>query len=753
MSRKDDSVTACCLYRDSKIPLFPSDKTDDPRIFAVVGWQSGALEIYKIVDTSLTLCFESNRFARGPQIVTNDVGDGLDSSTQKIGRRRLSLSSSGSAVNVPRYVVDVLLFSIGSDLKMPFLVAITDANDLLIYESFHYDGRLRFCRFAHTLSIRPLDLHLISSSHNNNNNNGSGNNNSSSVNAATPNSDDRSSNNNNAAYNNNINISNQSGDSSSSDHSSTSSSSSSSNNNNNNNNEAMIDEEQHDGEYARKRLFPFVHGNKTGIFLGGLRPAWIICERDYLRIFQMNIDSHVGYYADFNNTKSCPNGFIYLSRNNTLNISRLIPFMNYDAHWPIKKISLRSQHQFYTPHHVVYFRPTKSFIVSTSYRKVVSTISPEEIGGLQKYEESYELRLYSPEQNWNCLDMYPFEESENILCIAYAQLSVKDGDAPAVLKPFILVGTGYLQGENTSCKGRIVIFEIITPTGQDGVMGNPKFKYIYAKVEKGSVSAVASFQGNVVMAIGPKILMYSFESEKDLAGKAFFDAQIYIVSIKTFKNYIVVSDMYKSVVFLIWKRISRQLIALSKDYNQLAVTDTDFVVFNDKLRVVVADQSKNIQFFHYDPKSIDSRAGQMLLPSTDFHLGSQVTKFRHLRMNDLSETHKSPACSVVFGNVDGSVGIIIPIEEEIYDRLLTLQSMMVSGLPHFAGLNPKAFRKFKPTYKTLRPKCSAILDGELLMKYLSLEVAYQREFARLVGTTPEHILNNLLSIDLSTSFF
>lgn len=42
--------------------------------------------------------------------------------------------------------------------------------------------------------------------------------------------------------------------------------------------------------------------------------------------------------------------------------------------------------------------------------------------------------------------------------------------------------------------------------------------------------------------------------------------------------------------------------------------------------------------------------------------------------------------------LDGGVGYLLPVPEKTYRRLLMLQTKLVQGLPHTAGLNPKAFR-------------------------------------------------------------
>jgi cleavage and polyadenylation specificity factor subunit 1 len=47
--------------------------------------------------------------------------------------------------------------------------------------------------------------------------------------------------------------------------------------------------------------------------------------------------------------------------------------------------------------------------------------------------------------------------------------------------------------------------------------------------------------------------MYLFDGERSLTGKAFYDIEIFIVSISTIKNYLLVGDMYKSIWLLAWK--------------------------------------------------------------------------------------------------------------------------------------------------------------------------------------------------------
>ncbi len=143
-----------------------------------------------------------------------------------------------------------------------------------------------------------------------------------------------------------------------------------------------------------------------------------------------------------------------------------------------------------------------------------------------------------------------------------------------------MVGTGYVQGEDMGCKDRILVFEIMrehpprielmTQEEQEQQVQYTQitilkcwcyhkqedrifFRLAATKEQKGPISAVAQLEGYLMVATGPKIILYNFFNGKDLTAAAFFDAQIFIVSLNTVKNWIIVGDAYKSVYFLRWK--------------------------------------------------------------------------------------------------------------------------------------------------------------------------------------------------------
>lgn len=56
-------------------------------------------------------------------------------------------------------------------------------------------------------------------------------------------------------------------------------------------------------------------------------------------------------------------------------------------------------------------------------------------------------------------DRFDLEDDEHIVTMRMCNLRVEKDDKEE-LKPFLVVGTGYLYGEDSTCKGRILVFEV-----------------------------------------------------------------------------------------------------------------------------------------------------------------------------------------------------------------------------------------------------------------------------------------------------
>lgn len=254
------------------------------------------------------------------------------------------------------------------------------------------------------------------------------------------------------------------------------------------------------------------------------------------------------------------------------------------------------------------------------------------------------------------------------------------------------------------------------------------------------------------------------------------------------------SDVCNSIQFLFWREEDRSLTLISRDYDRCVCLSTSFIFDGNKLAMLLSDDEGNIELLQFNPKKIESRRGTRLLCLADFHIGSDVTlmlphqaltapsiaghihtgllidagnqsgrvsyEMRNRKQftpntvafgTRLEKTGVSRTVTVV-GTMNGSVGVLVPIDERLYRRLALLQQIMSIGVQTPCALNPREYRIIK-TSRFKVDKKRGILDGNLLWKFVTLETSLQNSLAAAMGITTDIIMESLQEIDLVTNFF
>ncbi|GAU48135.1 hypothetical protein TSUD_293750 [Trifolium subterraneum] len=446
-------------------------------------------------------------------------------------------------------------------------------------------------------------------------------------------------------------------------------------------------------------------GSHEGFFLLGSRPAWVMVLRERLRVHPQLCDGSIVAFTVLHNV-NCNHGLIYVTSQGVLKICQLPSGSNYDCYWPVQKVPLKA-----TPHQVTYYAEKNlypiivSFPVPKPLNQVITLVDPDanhltENQNLNSDEqnrfytiEEFEVRIMEPEKSggpWQTKATIPMQSSENALTVRMVTLMNTSSKENETL---LAVGTAYVQGEDVAARGRILLFSLGKNTDNPQALVSE----VYSKELKGAISAMASLQGHLLVASGPKIILHKWTGT-ELNGVAFFDVPpLHVVSL-------------------------------------------------------------NI-IFYYAPKMSESWKGQKLLSRAEFHVGAHVTKFLRLQMLSTSDrtgsgpgSDKTNRFALLFGTLDGSIGCIAPLDEITFRRLQSLQKKLVDAVPHVAGLNPRAFRLFHSNGKAHRPGPDSIVDCELLCHYEMLQLEEQLEIAHQVGTTRSQILSNLNDLSLGTSF-
>jgi len=309
------------------------------------------------------------------------------------------------------------------------------------------------------------------------------------------------------------------------------------------------------------------------------------------------------------------------------------------------------------------------------------------------------------------------------------------------LKEFLAVGTGFVgpDGEDSGCKGRILLFAVLKDP-EDGIKKMDLQLKIESRHIRGPVTAISSVDGQLLATFGTtpssmRIFNYDPATE-ELVARSFIDTPFSAVSMKTIKNYILVGDLYRSVQMIHWHNFKREFRVVARDLQPLDVFDCEYVQHESALGIVVSDVDSNLLLHKVDSSK------NTLVNSGEIHLGSPASQ--------TTQVYVSPDSSiVVYSTMEGSLGSLVPLSEQVFRRLFALQAAMSSSplVPRSAGLNPRAFRMARYRSPLQRQRQRNISDGSLLWSYLTLDAVSQRELARLIGTTPETIYQDLLDVD------
>ncbi|XP_062342830.1 cleavage and polyadenylation specificity factor subunit 1 [Osmerus eperlanus] len=515
------------------------------------------------------------------------------------------------------------------------------------------------------------------------------------------------------------------------------------------------------GRVARFRYFEDISGY-SGVFICGPSPHWmLVTSRGAMRLHPMTIDGPIESFSPFHNI-NCPKGFLYFNKQGELRISVLPTYLSYDAPWPVRKIPLRC-----TAHYVSYHVESKVYAVCTSVKELCTRI-PRMTGEEKEFEnierderyinpqqDKFSIQLISP-VSWETIPntRIDLEEWEHVTCMK--TVALKSQETVSGLKGYVAAGTCLMQGEEVTCRGRILILDVIEVVPEPGQpLTKNKFKVLYEKEQKGPVTALCHCSGFLVSAIGQKIFLWSLK-DNDLTGMAFIDTQLHIHSMYSIKNFILAADLMKSISLLRYQPESKTLSLVSRDAKPLEVYSVEFMVDNNQLGFLVSDRDKNLSVYMYLPEAKESFGGMRLLRRADFNVGAHVNAFWRMpcrgALDKKSLTWDNKHITW-FATLDGGIGLLLPMQEKTYRRLLMLQNALNTMLPHHAGLNPKSFRMTHTDRRTLQNAVRNILDGELLNKYLYLSTMERSELAKKIGTTSDIILDDLLDVDRVTAHF
>ncbi|KAH7925063.1 hypothetical protein BV22DRAFT_1119797 [Leucogyrophana mollusca] len=482
----------------------------------------------------------------------------------------------------------------------------------------------------------------------------------------------------------------------------------------------------------------------AGVFFTGDKPSWILAtDRGGVKMFPSG-HALVHSFTACSLWESKGDFLVYSDEGPSL--LEWIPDLQLDTALPSRSVPRPR------PYSNVVFEPSASLIVAASSLQA-SFASYDEDGNILWEPDTSgisfpacdcsTLELISPE-NWITMDGFEFAPNEyvNALeCVTLESLSTESGN-----RDFIAVGTTIDRGEDLAVKGATYVFEVVevVPDLSSSLKRLYKLKLRVRDDSKGPVTALCGINGYLVSSMGQKIYIRAFDLDERLVGVAFLDAGVYVTSLRSLKNLLLIGDAVKSVWLVAFQEDPYKLVSLAKDIRRAYSTTVDFFFANGELSIVTEDEEGVLRIYAYDPSDPESRGGQHLLCRTEFH-GHKECQSSVLIARRTKDEQVIPQAKLVSGFVDGSLSSLTPVDEAAFKRFQLLQGQLTRNIQHIAGLNPKAYRIVRNDAVS-KPLSKGVLDGQLLGSFESLGMVRQNEMTRQIGTERTTILHDWVSV-------
>lgn len=578
-----------------------------------------------------------------------------------------------------------------------------------------------------------------------------------------------------------------------------------------------------------RRLATFDNvGGMSGVFVCGKRSRIVLSAGDRLVSHPMQQPpagagaSVVGTIRGFSAIHSplLERGFVVCGEG-SLSFASLDASFDYSMPWATKRIPLGGR----TPYHAIYahnvrsvfatlaqtvpFRPRKApfdvemkVIVNEDGTSTSELLPQPEHPTVKANQgkpvptvERYSVALLSV-ADWSVSDTLQLDENEQVLCSQLVQVNasavVRGEPMPETLQ-LCAVGTGYPLGEDTPCRGRLLLLSASFPsTGSSAAAsggGGARKITILAKDEtKGPVTAIASIRAHVAAAVGATIKLYRMDWDANrLVVSAFIYAGIYVPRMVVVKNFLVYGDIVQSCTLVRFNELSLSLQPLGRhSAAELSVFNLDVMYREKAFGIVATDADRRVVVLGYTPRTTaddgaanatsDSATANNNNTNSSSALANKPTaaapKLKE-SMLTVDAEYKLPAGSIcktlrltsgsgrpvlLYVTTSGAIGCFLSVSEQ-ENRTLTYTGVkLVQELPHHAGLHPEAFLSSVASEVAATPRevilaKERVADGALLQRFAELSWTHRRQVAMTAMTKAARVMNVLLGLQQDATLF
>ncbi|KAF7683631.1 Protein cft1 [Astathelohania contejeani] len=359
---------------------------------------------------------------------------------------------------------------------------------------------------------------------------------------------------------------------------------------------------------------------------------------------------------------------------------------------------------------------------------VVASIGPVDNKEDDYTNEQHYIDLYNKDY---LIDEYKLMKNEFVCDIK--SLVLHDKQSKNEKTEFIIACTSCLKGEDNQTRGRLLVFEIMNIVPEkDKPYICRKLKVLGIENTKSPIIQCEEVRGNIVLAMGTRIMVYEVDRSEGINAIAFHDLHTFTSSIAVIKNYIIASDIYRGISFFYFqsKPVQIHLVATSDSIKN--VISVEYSISNDDntLDMISTDYYGNIHIYTYSPYNLLSKAGTKLVKRAEISTGvNKIQSFSNL-YNPLCYTQN---------------GIIMNIKriknQDKYQTLLTLQNRILMSKKYNCGINYKNYGIINKSLRVVTIK--GIINESIIREFLCMNEMAQKTISEGLDNLYD-IINELI---------
>ncbi|KAK6294784.1 hypothetical protein J4Q44_G00356140 [Coregonus suidteri] len=465
----------------------------------------------------------------------------------------------------------------------------------------------------------------------------------------------------------------------------------------------------------------------SNVFACSDRPTVIYSSNHKLVFSNVNL-KEVNYMCPLN-SEGYPDS-LALANNSTLTIGTIDE---------IQKLHIRTVPLYESPRRICYQEVSQCFGVlssrvemqdasgttaavrpSASTQALSSSVSSSKLfpSSTSPHETSFgeEVEVHSllvvDQHTFEVLHAHQFLQSE----YALSMVSCRLGRDPSV---YFIVGTAMVYPEEAEPKqGRIIVFHYT-----DG-----KLQTVAEKEVKGAVYSMVEFNGKLLASINSTVRLYEWTAEKELRTECNHYNNIMALYLKTKGDFILVGDLMRSVLLLAYKPMEGNFEEIARDFNPNWMSAVEIL---DDDNFLGAENAFNLFVCQKDSAATTDEERQHLQEVGVFHLGEFVNVFSHgsLVLQNLGESSTPTQGSVLFGTVNGMIGLVTSLSEGWYSLLLDLQNRLNKVIKSVGKIEHSLYPFLLVSFHTERKteQATGFIDGDLIESFLDLGRAKMQE--------------------------